>query len=187
MLDFHLFFVFHLVENPFLFPFSLFLPLSTVLAAGKMQRFPVSDCVHHRHRRSEQTVALDHYGDLVDSMMSKFVAINSGVEMTVRWTGKTREIEVSSRIADKHSSNISQVYVVRRFRRALATRSNSNSNRARPRQAGPSHGGKRKTRQMSRSCLARVHPSHSYAMRVSSSTYRIDPCGLRCVGISVYQ
>lgn len=31
----------------------------------------------------EQTVALDHYGDLVDSMMSKFVAINSGVEKTV--------------------------------------------------------------------------------------------------------
>lgn len=29
-------------------------------------------------------MALDHYGTLVDSMMSKFVAINSGVEKTVR-------------------------------------------------------------------------------------------------------
>lgn len=34
--------------------------------------------------RGKQTVALDHYGDQVDSMMDKFVAINSGVEKTVR-------------------------------------------------------------------------------------------------------
>lgn len=30
-----------------------------------------------------QTVALDHYADLVDTMMGRFVAINSGVERTV--------------------------------------------------------------------------------------------------------
>lgn len=33
-----------------------------------------------------QTVALDHYGDQVDSMMDKFVAINSGVEKTGKFT-----------------------------------------------------------------------------------------------------
>lgn len=30
-----------------------------------------------------QTVALDHYSDLVETMMGRFVAINSGVEKTV--------------------------------------------------------------------------------------------------------
>ncbi|CAN0522863.1 unnamed protein product, partial [Ectocarpus sp. 12 AP-2014] len=38
-----------------------------------------------------QTVALDHYGDLVDSMMSKFVAINSGVEKTGKFTAAQKK------------------------------------------------------------------------------------------------
>ena len=41
-------------------------------------------CVRCLRGRALQTVALDHYGDQVDSMMDKFVAINSGVEKTVR-------------------------------------------------------------------------------------------------------
>lgn len=34
-----------------------------------------------------QTVALDHYADLVDDMMVRFMSINSGVERTVSIMG----------------------------------------------------------------------------------------------------